>query len=182
MREIHRLNKVNNSRIRNHYSETMNGNSTIRAFNASHFQLTTDQKNINQTLLGNQVSFATWVWYSAQMKISSSVIMILTIIMMVQARAATNAVVLSVAFQWIMMLGDFMTGFIHNIGNLESKMVSIKRCLKLLEIPHENLDQPRHEDEQWPRKGSIEMKNFFLRYRDDTELVLKDCTFKIEAG
>lgn len=80
------------------------------------------------------------------------------------------------------MLGDFMTGVIHNIGNLESKMVSIKRCLKLLEIPHENLDQPRHEDDQWPRKGSIEMKNFYLRYRDDTELVLKDCNFKIEAG
>jgi ABC-type multidrug transport system fused ATPase/permease subunit len=81
-----------------------------------------------------------------------------------------------------MMLGDFMTGVIHNIGNLESKMVSIKRCLKLLEIPHENLDQPRHEDEQWPKKGSIELKNFFLRYRDDTELVLKNCNFKIEGG
>jgi len=39
-----------------------------------------------------------------------------------------------------MSLGDFMTGLIHNIGNLESKMVSIKRCLKLLEIPHETLD------------------------------------------
>jgi len=77
--------------------------------------------------------------------------MIITIIMMVYNRTATNAVVLSVAFQWIMMLGDHMTGIIHNIGNLESKMVSIKRCLKLLEIPHENLDQPRHADEQWPR-------------------------------
>jgi ABC-type bacteriocin/lantibiotic exporter with double-glycine peptidase domain len=61
-------------------------------------------------------------------------------------------------------------------------MVAIKRCLKLFEIPHENLDQPRHKDEQWPQKGSIEMKNFHLRYREDTELVLKDCSFKIEAG
>jgi len=26
------------------------------------------------------------------------------------------------------------------------------------------------------------MKDFFLRYRDDTELVLKNCSFKIEAG
>jgi len=102
--------------------------------------------------------------------------------MMVYNRDASNPVVLSVGFQWIMMLGDFMTGLIHNIGNLESKMVSIKRCLKLLEIPHENLDQPRHSDDQWPRKGSIEMKDFYLRYRDDTELVLKNCNFKIEAG
>jgi len=26
------------------------------------------------------------------------------------------------------------------------------------------------------------MKNFYLRYRDETELVLKNCSFKIEAG
>lgn len=26
------------------------------------------------------------------------------------------------------------------------------------------------------------MKDFFLKYRDDTELVLKNCSFKIEAG
>ena len=37
MKEIHRLNKVNRSTTLNHYSETMNGNSTIRAFNASQF-------------------------------------------------------------------------------------------------------------------------------------------------
>lgn len=102
--------------------------------------------------------------------------------MMVQNKDVTNAVILSVGLQRIMTLGDFMTGLIHNIGNLESKMVSIKRCLMLLEIPHENLDQPRHPDEQWPSKGSIEMKKFYLRYRDDTELVLKNCNFKIEGG
>lgn len=106
------------------------------------------------------------------MKISSTVVMVITVIMMVQNRSATSAVVLSVAFEWIMMLGDHMTGLIHNIGNVESKMVSIKRCLMLLEIPHENLDQPRHPDSEWPRKGAISMKDFYLRYRDDTELVL----------
>ena len=61
-------------------------------------------------------------------------------------------------------------------------MVAIKRCLKLFEIPHENLDQPRNKDEKWPRKGDIDMKKFNLRYREDTELTLKDCSFKIEAG
>lgn len=75
-----------------------------------------------------------------------------------------------------------MTGFIHSIGHLEHQMIAIKRCLKLFEIPQENLDQPRHKDESWPQKGSIEMKNFHLRYRDDTDLVLKNCSFKIEAG
>jgi len=81
-----------------------------------------------------------------------------------------------------MSLGDLMTGFLHNIGNTESKMVSIKRCLKLLEIPQENFDQPRNEDKSWPQAGEIEIKNLELRYRPTTDLVLKGCSMKIKAG
>lgn len=47
MKEIHRLLKVNRSKINNHYSETMNGNSTIRAFNSMAFSQDVDNKNIN---------------------------------------------------------------------------------------------------------------------------------------
>ena len=75
-----------------------------------------------------------------------------------------------------------MTGFLHNLGNTESKMVSIKRCLKLLEIPQENFEQPRHEEKSWPQAGEIVMKDVELRYRPTTDLVLKKCSMKIKAG
>jgi ABC-type multidrug transport system fused ATPase/permease subunit len=81
-----------------------------------------------------------------------------------------------------MSLGDLMCGFLHNMGNIESKMVSIKRCLKLLEIPQEKLDQPRHEDASWPQKGEIQFKDVELKYRPDTELVLKKCSVKMNGG
>jgi len=81
-----------------------------------------------------------------------------------------------------MSLGDLMTGFLHNLGNTESKMVSIKRCLKLLEIPQENFEQPRHEEKSWPQAGEIVMKDVELRYRPTTDLVLKKCSMKIKAG
>jgi len=74
------------------------------------------------------------------MKISSSILMVITAILCVQNRNLDNTVFLSVAFQWVMSLGDLMTGFLHNLGNTESKMVSIKRCLKLLEIQQENFE------------------------------------------
>lgn len=116
------------------------------------------------------------------MKISSSVLMVITAVLCVQNRTTKNTVFLSVAFQWVMSLGDLMTGFLHNLGNTESKMVSIKRCLKLLEIPQEKLDQPRHEDKSWPQKGEIVMQDVELRYRPTTDLVLKGCSVKFKAG
>jgi len=62
-----------------------------------------------------------------------------------------------------------MTGLLHNVGNMESRMVSIVRCLKLLDIPQEDFSQPRNEDKSWPSKGMIEMEEVDLRYRPDTE-------------
>lgn len=147
MKEIHRILRTTGNPINNHYTETINGNSTIRAFGCAKFSFDKDHENNNKNLLAQQVSFATWVWYSAQMKISSSVLMVIAAVLCVMNRNVSDTIVLAVAFQWVMSLGDLMTGFLHNMGNVESKMVSIKRCLKLLEIPQENLTQPRHEDE-----------------------------------
>ena len=51
-REIHRLLKENSDIISNHYSESMSGNSTIRAFDAQDYQVDGDQNNVNVDILG----------------------------------------------------------------------------------------------------------------------------------
>jgi len=61
--------------------------------------------------------------------------MIAAAIITVNQRGTEDTVVLAVALKYTMHLGDLMCGFLHNLGNLEGKMVSIKRCLMLLEIP-----------------------------------------------
>ena len=98
MKEIHRVLRVTNSPIDNHYSETISGNSTIRAFGTKKFSIAKDHENNNKNLLAQQVSFATWVWYSAQMKISSSALMVVAAVLCVQNRKTADTVVLSVAF------------------------------------------------------------------------------------
>lgn len=51
MKEIHRVLRVTGSPINNHYSETMNGNSTIRAFGTKKFSIAKDHENNNKNLL-----------------------------------------------------------------------------------------------------------------------------------
>jgi len=51
MKEIHRVLRVTGSPINNHYSETMNGNSTIRAFGTKKFSISKDHENNNKNLL-----------------------------------------------------------------------------------------------------------------------------------
>lgn len=108
--------------------------------------------------------------------------MLVATLIVCRSKTADNTVAVAVCINYIMTLGDLMCGFLHNVGNLEKTMVSVKRCFKLLEIPQENLDQPRHEDESWPQKGEIVLKDVELKYRPKTELVLKKLSFNIKGG
>jgi len=44
------------------------------------------------------------------------------------------------------------------------------------------LNQPKYQDQSWPRIGNIEVKDLSLRYRPNTDLVLKKCSFHIHGG
>jgi len=46
-------------------------------------------------------------------------------------------------------------------------------------VPQEPSDQPKVEDESWPQRGEIEVKDLDFRYRPKLDLVLKQVSFKI---
>ena len=64
---------------------------------------------------------------------------------------------------------------------LDSNMTSYERCLKMLEIPQEDQTQPNPSLNSWPNHGKIEFIDYSLKYRPETELVLKNLTFTIES-
>jgi ABC-type bacteriocin/lantibiotic exporter with double-glycine peptidase domain len=52
----------------------------------------------------------------------------------------------------------------------------------MLDIDQEKKGQPRHPDANWPATGAITAKNVKLRYRKDTELVLRGLNLNIKGG
>jgi len=66
-------------------------------------------------------------------------------------------------------------------------MVNAERCLKMLEIPQERELGPNDPDllqgrHKWPEEGNLEFKNVSLKYRPDTEVVLKNLSFRVKRG
>ena len=75
--------------------------------------------------------------------------------------------------------GDILYGSTTLI-DLESNMTSYARWLNLLEIPQEDQTPFDPNLTSWPKYGKIEFIDYSLRYRPETELVLKNLTFTIE--
>ena len=65
---------------------------------------------------------------------------------------------------------------------LEAWMVSFKRCLNTINVPQENFVPYDPSLNSWPANPSIEFKDYSLRYRPETEIVLDNISFKIEAN
>lgn len=64
-------------------------------------------------------------------------------------------------------------------------MVNAQRCMLMTEIIQEadtKKEGMLDERQNWPEEGQISFKNISLRYRPDTELVLKELTFEVAKG
>lgn len=68
------------------------------------------------------------------------------------------------------------------LTELDASMVSYARCLSVTQIIQEDPRPYEHDMLGWPLKGDIEFRDFSLRYREDTDLVLKNLSFTIKAG
>ena len=63
-------------------------------------------------------------------------------------------------------------------------VVRAQRCFNLSNIPQEMAADQSKESapKAWPQQGAISFNNVKLRYRPNTDVVLKDLDFKVEPG
>ena len=63
-------------------------------------------------------------------------------------------------------------------------MCDVQRVFNLQDAPQENYDEPKDVKvkENWPENGKISFKDAELRYRPNTELVLKKLSFSASPG
>lgn len=161
----------------------MSGCSTIRAFNSEKHALELDAENQNQHLLAQQVSFATFTWYSTRLMFASSLSTLCTGTLCLFSKfKGADPIMTAMAFQQVVHLGYRINGLIHISGDFEKKMASIQKCFKLLDIPQEEKSQPVYTEKAWPSKGAIKFEEAQLKYRPTTELVLKKLTMEIKGG
>ena len=83
-------------------------------------------------------------------------------------------------------LQDNLFKLLYVIANFQNCMVSMERCLKYTKIPSElpQVTKIDTTDEMitWPKHGEVKFENYSVRYRPETDLVLKNLNFSINAG
>ena len=73
--------------------------------------------------------------------------------------------------------------WLYVVTGFENSMVSLERCLHYTKCPSERVlaTTNNNNDDAWPSEGRIKFVNYSVRYRPDTEIVLKDLNIEIHA-
>lgn len=72
--------------------------------------------------------------------------------------------------------------FTSCINHFTHQASKAQKVFNLQNLPQEKIKGSETPPKEWGSRGEIEFKNINLRYRPNTQLVLKDVSFKVEPG
>ncbi|XP_026805613.1 probable multidrug resistance-associated protein lethal(2)03659 [Rhopalosiphum maidis] len=183
-RSIKRLEGVSRSPVYGYLNASLQGISTIRAFQA--------EDVLSKEFDGHQDLHSS-AWYlfitsSEAFGFSLDIICfiyicILTFSFLIVNNDNFGGDVGLVLTQAINMTGALQWG-IRQLAELDNQMTSVERVVEYTNIPQEaalESSPDKKPPKEWPDKGQIVFDNFYLRYSLDAAHVLKNLNFQIQA-
>uniref|UniRef100_J3MBW1 MRP-like ABC transporter n=2 Tax=Oryza brachyantha TaxID=4533 RepID=J3MBW1_ORYBR len=187
-REVRRLDSVARSPIYSSFTETLDGSSTIRAFQKEGFFL---EKFMQHVTLYQKTSYCELIaglWLSLRLQLLAGFI-ILFIAMMAVVGFNSKSVInfgtpglVGLALSYAAPVVSLLNGFLTTFTETEKEMISVERVVEYVGIPQEELHGSESPHNSWPTEGKIEFKHVTLRYKEDLPPALNDVSFVISSG
>ena len=187
-RELKRLDSVNRSPVYSHFAESLNGATTVRAFNAvARFNEANVEKlddNVRCLLLSTLLNY--WLQVRTQGVMGALVLGGTSGLCVATNLSPAFA---GIAIKYAMQLGWCLAWLVRSFTSCETQMVSVERILEYAQLaPEPEVEKhvvPAAEvtvPDSWPANGNIELKEVELRYRAGLQPALRGVNVSIRAG
>ncbi|XP_006825518.1 ATP-binding cassette sub-family C member 9-like [Saccoglossus kowalevskii] len=183
-REIQRLDSITRSPVFAHYSESLGGLSTIRAYRKeSAFKRrllrTVDFNNVAQLYLhtGNR-------WLGIRLEFLAAVIILISGLSGLVSSVATGLEpsLVGLSLTYAISISGYMTWIIRNAVDIEMQMNAVERVKHYTNIEVEQYNGICNPPKDWPDRGDINIENISVRYATGLEPVLQDISIHFRAG
>ncbi len=189
--EVKRLDSISKSPIYAHFSETLSGLSTLRAYGKQESAIKDNRDMIDGNTRAYFAFIASNRWFSMYLEILGSTLIFFTALISVIAPGRSTPAQLGLSLSYSLQVTGILGFTIRSITELEAQMSSVERLEHYAkELPQEDdairdysnyLDEDK-PGENWPAEGRVEINNISMRYREGLNLVLKGVSLKIAAG
>ncbi|XP_053206592.1 ATP-binding cassette sub-family C member 3-like [Panonychus citri] len=182
-RQLKRLESVTRSPIYSHFGETLNGVSTIRAFNVSERFIRESADKVDHNISCLFPSIVANRWLSIRLEFCGSLMILSTAVFAVLSRGSLDPGAVGLAVSYALSITGSLNWLIRMASDLETNIVAVERVMEYCKLKGEAdwYQGKVMPPEDWPSKGSIKFDKYETRYREGTELILKGITGEIKG-
>lgn len=183
-RQLKRLESTTRSPIFSHFSETVTGVSTIRAYGKQKDFIAMSEEKVDENQIPSYLVQISNRWVAVRLEIVGIAIVLATSLFAVLARATANAGIVGLSISYALSITNLLNWIVRLGGDLENSVVSVERIKEYSVTPteapwrNESVKLPKN----WPEKGTISVKKYSTRYREGLDLTLKGVSFDIKDG
>ena len=183
-RELNRMEGVLNSPILNLVNETIPGTPTIRAYNLEKNYIEIFQNKVDEHYKLLYYINGTGQWYLMCLNLLSMIFLTYMVIMTLMHKNKFTPRIIGMILTYSLVLQEDMIEFLSSFSNFENTMTKMERSLSYTKIISERpqILESDYSLRDWPSKGEIKFENYNVKYRKNTELVLKDINFELKSG
>ncbi|CAO3623722.1 unnamed protein product [Cunninghamella echinulata] len=182
-RESKRMESNGKSPVISHFTETLVGITTIRAFGVTQsFLQSMVQKSDNYlrpTYLTDMCN--RWVCIAFAF-ITCVLITLVGIVVIIGLEYKIDAGLVGFIFTYTLLFSDNSFWTAYRYRRVEVAYNSVERVVEFTKIEQESTVVTKNAPSDWPNKGGIEFQNLHIKYAPDLDLVLKGISFKINPG
>ncbi|KAF9285150.1 hypothetical protein BGZ88_009647 [Linnemannia elongata] len=180
---LRRLDSVTKSPLYQHFSETLNGLSSIRAMNIKDRFI---DENAVRTNKSATASYASWMinrWLNVRLEALTSLAIFCAALLAVLSKGTISPSMAGLALSSTTSLAYNVIWTLRSYCDLCSDLISVER---VHEYSNKRTEAPASTGvrlpENWPQQGRIVFKNYSTRYREGLDLVLKDVSFEVQPS
>ncbi|XP_070204431.1 ATP-binding cassette sub-family C member 9-like [Littorina saxatilis] len=187
-RELQRLDSVTKSPIFSHYSETLSGLITIRAFRAEREFWRRAMQAIDTNVTPFLFLHTANRWLGIRLDYMSC------LLVFASATASLSAGIthyiepafIGLCITYALMVSGQLNWIVRISTEVEMAMNAVERVLEYTDIPPETTDtdgeKPDVYDDSWPSKGKVVFRHVTLTYDEELDPVLSNASFIINPG
>ncbi|KAN0041553.1 hypothetical protein ACTFIV_004095 [Dictyostelium citrinum] len=180
-RELTRLEGVSRSPIYAHFSETLAGVTTIRAFKDVARFVTENERLLDENQKCYYINISSNRWLAIRLEFLGACLVSCAVLYTVLARSRIEAGTAGLVITYALAITGNMNWMVRMSCDLENSVVSIERIQEYCLLPSEApLFNDKSVPMNWPSHGKIVFKNLWLTYREGLDPVLRGINCTIE--
>ena len=180
---VRRLESITRSPIYSHFSETINGVSTIRAYGVSgrFIRLSDDKVDANQVCY--YPSAIANCWLAVRLEFLANCIIFFAALLAVISKGTLNGGAIGLSISYALNITLVLNVGVRMFAELENNVVAVERIDEYCQIESEaDWYSSNPPADEWPEEGRVQFVEYGLRYREGLDLVLKGIDINVQKG